>query len=46
MRLDQQDRHAGKAKREGDRHAYDEQANESPEQDHRGLSGRKNIAAH
>ena len=46
MRLDQKDRHTGKAERKGDRHANDEQADENPEQDHGGLSGRKNIAAH
>src|ERR1044071_3338620 len=46
MRLDQEDRHAGKAERKGDRHANDEQADKNPEQDHCGLSGRKNIAAH
>ena len=46
MRLDQQDWYAGQTEREGNRHAHDEQADENPEQDHCGLSGRKNITAH
>ena len=45
-RLDQQDRQAGEAQREGDGHAHDEQAKEDAEQDDRGLPGGKNVAAH
>src|SRR5258708_20690224 len=46
MGLDQKDREGGQAERKGNWHANDEQADEDPEQDHCGLSGRKNIAAH
>ena len=46
MRLDQQDWYAGQTEREGNRNAHDEQADKNPEQDHCGLSGRKNITAH